>query len=39
MAVADQRPNDFYIGQEFSNGSSLNINPEDFLPQNLSRVN
>jgi co-chaperonin GroES (HSP10) len=38
MAVADQRPNDFYIGQEFSNGSSLNINPEDFLPQNLSRV-
>jgi co-chaperonin GroES (HSP10) len=38
IAVADQRPNDFYIGQEFSNGSSLNINPEDFLPQNLSRV-
>jgi co-chaperonin GroES (HSP10) len=38
MAVADQKPNDFYIGQEFSNGSSLNINPEDFLPQNLSRV-
>jgi co-chaperonin GroES (HSP10) len=39
IAVAEQRPNDFYIGQEFSNGSSLNINPEDFLPQNLSRVN
>jgi co-chaperonin GroES (HSP10) len=38
IAVADQKPNDFYIGQEFSNGSSLNINPEDFLPQNLSRV-
>jgi hypothetical protein len=38
MAVADEKPNDFYIGQEFSNGSSLNINPEDFLPQNLSRV-
>jgi hypothetical protein len=38
MAVADKKPNDFYIGQEFSNGSSLNINPEDFLPQNLSRV-
>jgi len=38
IAVADQRPNDFYIGQEFSNGSSLNIKPEDFLPQNLSRV-
>jgi co-chaperonin GroES (HSP10) len=39
IAVSDERPNDFYIGQEFSNGSSLNINPEDFLPQNLSRVN
>ena len=39
IAVADEKPNDFYIGQEFSNGSSLNINPEDFLPQNLSRVN
>lgn len=38
IAVADEKPNDFYIGQEFSNGSSLNINPEDFLPQNLSRV-
>jgi co-chaperonin GroES (HSP10) len=38
IAVTDTRPNDFYIGQEFSNGSSLNINPEDFLPQNLSRV-
>jgi co-chaperonin GroES (HSP10) len=38
IAVADQRPNDFYIGQEFSNGSSLNINPEDFMPGNLSRV-
>jgi co-chaperonin GroES (HSP10) len=31
MAVADQRPNDFYIGQEFSNGSSLNISPDDFI--------
>lgn len=39
IAVSNERPNDFYIGQEFSNGSSLNINPEDFLPQNLSRVN
>jgi hypothetical protein len=39
IAVADEKPNDFYIGQEFSNGSSININPEDFLPQNLSRVN
>ncbi len=31
LAVADERPNDFYIGQEFSNGSSLNISPEDFI--------
>jgi co-chaperonin GroES (HSP10) len=29
IAVVDQRPNDFYIGQEFSNGSSLDIKPED----------
>lgn len=36
MAVADERPNDFYIGQEFSNGSSMNIKPEDFMPGNLS---
>jgi hypothetical protein len=38
IAVADQRPNDFYIGQEFSNGSSMNINPEDFMPGNLSKI-
>lgn len=31
MAVSDERPNDFYIGQEFSNGSSLNIKPENFM--------
>lgn len=31
LAVADERPNDFYIGQEFSNGSSLNISPDDFI--------
>jgi len=37
IAVADERPNDFYIGQEFSNGSSMNINPEDFMPGNLSK--
>lgn len=30
LLVADQRPNDFYIGTEFSNGSSLSIRPEDF---------
>ncbi len=34
MAVADERPNDVYIGDEFSNGSSINIRPEDFLPGN-----
>lgn len=39
IAVADQKPNDFYIGQEFSNGSSLTVNPEDFLPGNLNKVN
>jgi hypothetical protein len=38
IAVSDQRPNDFYIGQEFSNGSSLTVNPEDFMPGNLSKV-
>jgi hypothetical protein len=38
IAVADEKPNDFYIGQEFSNGDSMNIKPEDFLPQNLARV-
>lgn len=39
IAVANKKPNDFYIGQEFSNGSSLTVNPEDFMPNNLSRVN
>ena len=39
IAVSDQRPNDFYIGQEFSNGSSLTVNPEDFMPGNLSKIN
>jgi co-chaperonin GroES (HSP10) len=38
IAVTDQRPNDVYIGQEFSNGSSMNINPEDFMPGNLSKI-
>jgi co-chaperonin GroES (HSP10) len=31
IAMADERPNDFYIGQEFSNGSSLDIKPDDFI--------
>lgn len=30
LAVAEERPNDAYIGQEFSNGSSIDIRPEDF---------
>lgn len=31
IAVSDQRPNDVYLGEEFSNGSSINIRPEDFM--------
>lgn len=31
LAISDEKPNDAYIGQEFSNGSSINIRPEDFL--------
>ena len=38
MAVADERPDDFYIGQEFSNGSSMSINPDDFMPGNLAKI-
>ena len=38
MAVADERPDDFYIGQEFSNGSSMSIKPDDFIPGNLSKI-
>ena len=38
MAVADERPDDFYIGQEFSNGSSMSISPDDFMPGNLSKI-
>lgn len=38
MAVADERPNDFYIGKEFSNGSSMSISPDDFMPGNLSKI-
>jgi hypothetical protein len=38
MAVADERPNDFYIGKEFSNGSSMTISPDDFMPGNLSKI-
>jgi hypothetical protein len=38
IAVTDQKPNDFYIGQEFSNGSSMDISPQDFLPGNMSKI-
>lgn len=31
LAVADERPSDAYIGQEYANGSSIDIRPEDFL--------
>ena len=38
IAVANEKPTDFYIGQEFSNGSSMNINPQDFMPGNMSKI-
>jgi len=31
LAYADEKPNDVYIGQEYANGSSTNIKPEDFI--------
>lgn len=31
MAVSEERPDTAYWGQEFSNGDSLNIKPEDFM--------
>lgn len=31
LAVSDTRPNDAYIGQEFSNGSSMTFSPDQFL--------
>lgn len=31
MAVANEKPNDFYIGQEFDSMPSSNIRPEDFI--------
>ena len=30
LAVADERPNDFYIGQEYGHGDTATIRPEDF---------
>jgi co-chaperonin GroES (HSP10) len=31
MCSADEKPNDVYIGQEFNNGDSTTIRPEDFI--------
>jgi len=30
LAVANEKPNDFYIGQEYGHGDSATIRPEDF---------
>lgn len=30
LMVSDERPNDVYIGEEFNNGDSTSIRPEDF---------
>jgi co-chaperonin GroES (HSP10) len=30
LAVTDEKPNDFYIGQEFGHGDTTVIRPEDF---------
>jgi co-chaperonin GroES (HSP10) len=31
LAVADERPNDAYIGVEYGHGSTATIRPEDFI--------
>ena len=31
LAVADKKPNDFYIGAEINNSDSMDIRPEDFI--------
>lgn len=31
LATSDERPNDFYIGEEFSNGSTATFSPDQFL--------
>jgi co-chaperonin GroES (HSP10) len=33
MIVTDDKPNDFYIGQEYSHGSTATIRPDDFMPR------
>jgi hypothetical protein len=30
LAVSDERPSDFYIGQEYAHGSTATIRPEEF---------
>jgi co-chaperonin GroES (HSP10) len=30
IAIADEKPNDFYIGQEYGHGDTATIRPEDF---------
>jgi co-chaperonin GroES (HSP10) len=35
LLVSDEQPDTAYWGQEFSNGDSMNIRPEDFMPGNL----
>jgi co-chaperonin GroES (HSP10) len=30
LAVADEKPNDFYLGTEYGHGASATIRPEDF---------
>lgn len=35
ILVSDERPDTAYWGQEFSNGDSMNIRPDDFMPGNL----
>jgi hypothetical protein len=31
LMYADERPNDIYIGQEYADGASTDIRPEDFI--------
>jgi co-chaperonin GroES (HSP10) len=35
LLVSDEKPDTAYWGQEFSNGDSMNIRPDDFMPGNL----
>jgi hypothetical protein len=31
IAISDEKPTDFYIGEEVQNGDSMSIRPEDFV--------